>query len=226
MTPAKAVVWVVEDDPKIAALVVEYLVHAGYAAEAIADGATALARQWSEQPSLVILDLMLPGLDGVSVCRELRRFSAVPVIMLTARIDEIDRLLGLDAGADDYVCKPFSPNELVARVKAQLRRAGGYLVQTASPWTLDDAALRIAWRGQALPLTPLEFRLLRTLLRQPGRVFSRQQLLDAAHADTRNVSDRAIDSHVKNVRRKLVALSAEADRIATVYGVGYRLEDD
>jgi two-component system response regulator BaeR len=219
-------VWVVEDDPKIAALVVAYVAHAGYRAEALTNGAAALERLRSEQPSLLILDLMLPGLDGVSLCRELRRFSAVPVIMLTARVDEVDRLLGLDVGADDYVCKPFSPNELVARVKAQLRRASGHLVQAASPWAIDDAALKVSWRGQVLPLTPLEFRLLRTLLQQPARVFSRQQLLDAAHADFRDVSDRAIDSHVKNLRRKLAATSHMADRIATVYGVGYRLDED
>jgi two-component system, OmpR family, response regulator BaeR len=138
----------------------------------------------------------------------------------------VDRLLGLDVGADDYVCKPFSPNELVGRVKAQLRRATGQLVQGASPWAIDDASLKVSWRGAALPLTPVEFRLLRTLLQQTGRVFSRQQLLDAAHADFRNVSDRAVDSHIKNLRRKLISLSPTADRIVSVYGIGYRLDDD
>jgi two-component system, OmpR family, response regulator BaeR len=226
MTDVKTTVWVVEDDPQIGALVVDYLTHAGYAAESITDGAVAMQRLRSQQPALVVLDLMLPGLDGVSICRELRRFSAVPVIMLTARIDEVDRLLGLGVGADDYVCKPFSPNELVGRVKALLRRATGQLVQGASPWAIDDASLKVSWRGAALPLTPLEFRLLRTLLQQPGRVFSRQQLLDAAHADFRDVSERAVDSHIKNLRRKLSSLSPTADRIASVYGIGYRLEDD
>jgi two-component system, OmpR family, response regulator BaeR len=226
VSDSKASVWVVEDDPKIAALVVEYLVHAGFATDAIGDGAVALERLRARQPALVVLDLMLPGLDGVSVCRELRRFSAVPVIMLTARIDEVDRLQGLDVGADDYVCKPFSPNELIGRVKAQLRRASGQVLQAASPWSIDDATLKVRWRGNVLPLTPLEFRLLRALLQQPDRVFSRQQLLDSAHDDFRDVSDRAIDSHVKNLRRKLSAVSPAADRIATVYGVGYRLKED
>lgn len=226
MSVANACVWVVEDDPKIASLVVEYLVHAGYGAESIGDGALALERLRSKQPALLVLDLMLPGLDGVSLCRELRRFSAVPVIMLTARIDEVDRLLGLDVGADDYVCKPFSPSELIARVKAQLRRASGQLIQGASPWTVDDSVLKVFWRGTMLPLTPLEFRLLRALLRHPGRVFSRHQLLEAAHTEFCEVNDRVIDSHIKNLRRKLSAVSATADQIVSVYGVGYRLEED
>ena len=143
---------------------------------------------------------------------------------MTARIDELDRLLGLNSGADDYVCKPFSPREVMARVQALLRRAEGRVTQSASLWTLDDAGLRIAWRGQWLSLTPLEFRMLRQLLSQPGRVFSRSQLLESAHGDLRDVSDRAIDTHVKNLRRKLQAVCAEDDCIASVYGVGYRFD--
>lgn len=217
-------VWVVEDDSKIASLLVDYLEHAGFSADSITDGALALQRLRLRQPSLLILDLMLPGLDGIGLCKALRRFSSVPVIMLTARVDEIDRLLGLDIGADDYVCKPFSPPELMARVRAQLRRARAQMVCEEPCWTIDDAALRIAWGEHPLPLTPLEFRLLRTLLSHPGRVFSRQQLLDIVHVDFRNVSDRAIDSHIKNVRRKLLSMSPDTDRIASVYGVGYRIE--
>ena len=143
---------------------------------------------------------------------------------MTARIDELDRLLGLNSGADDYVCKPFSPREVMARVQALLRRAEGRVTRSASLWTLDDAGLRIAWCGQWLSLTPLEFRMLRQLLSQPGRVFSRSQLLESAHGDLRDVSDRAIDTHVKNLRRKLQAVCAEDDCIASVYGVGYRFD--
>lgn len=217
-------VWVVEDDAKIASLLVDYLRHGGFTAESIADGLFALERLHVHQPSLVILDLMLPGLDGLELCRALRRFSAVPVIMLTARVDEVDRLLGLDIGADDYVCKPFSPPEVVARVRAQLRRFNAQVVRCEPVWQIDDDALRIAWAGKPLPLTPLEFRLLRMLLSRPGRVFSRQLLLDAVHADFRDVSDRAVDSHIKNVRRKIDRVSPDAPRIASVYGLGYRLE--
>lgn len=217
-------VWVVEDDAKIAALLVDYLRHAGFAADSMADGVLALERLRARQPSLLILDLMLPGLDGLALCRALRRFCSVPVIMLTARVDEVDRLLGLDIGADDYVCKPFSPPEVVARVRAQLRRARAQVVQGDTAWRIDDETLCIAWGHQPLTLTPLEFRLLRTLLLQPGHVFSRQQLLDAVHADFRDVSDRAVDSHIKNLRRKIEAVAADAERIASVYGVGYRIE--
>jgi len=217
-------VWVVEDDAKIASLLVDYLRHDGLTAESIGDGALALARLRVRQPSLLILDLMLPGLDGLELCRSLRRFSAVPVIMLTARVDEVDRLLGLDIGADDYVCKPFGPPEVVARVRAQLRRANAQMVSSEPNWQINDDALRIAWAGHPLSLTPVEFRLLRTLLSRPGRVFSRQLLLDAGHADLRDVSDRAVDSHIKNVRRKIEREAPEAPRIASVYGVGYRIE--
>ncbi|KPF43319.1 transcriptional regulator [beta proteobacterium AAP121] len=224
MSDAADEVWVVEDDAKIAALLVDYLRHAGFVADSIADGALALERLRARQPSLLILDLMLPGLDGLALCRALRRFCAVPVIMLTARVDEVDRLLGLDTGADDYVCKPFSPPEVIARVRAQLRRARAQVVQGDAAWRINDETLCIAWGTQPLPLTPLEFRLLRTLLLQPGRVFSRQQLLDALHADLRDVSDRAVDSHIKNLRRKIEAAAPDAERIASVYGVGYRIE--
>ncbi|WP_284614366.1 response regulator [Aquabacterium humicola] len=217
-------VLVVEDDPKIARLLLDYLQVEGLEAEAFGDGASALERIRAQPPAAIVLDLMLPGLDGLAVCRAVRTFSDVPIVMLTARVDEVDRLLGLDSGADDYVCKPFSPREVVARVKAQLRRAEGRLVAAAAPWTVDDDALRIAWRGQWLPLTPLEFRMLRRLLARPGRVFSRAQLLDGLRPELREVSDRAIDSHVKNLRRKIQAVEPGCDCIAAVYGVGYRFD--
>lgn len=223
MTPERRVL-VVEDDPRIALLLLDYLRSEGFDAQALADGQLALAEVRHAPPSLLILDLNLPGLDGVSLCRAVREFSDVPILMVTARIDELDRLLGLNSGADDYVCKPFSPREVMARVQALLRRAEGRVTRSASLWTLDDAGLRIAWRGQWLSLTPLEFRMLRQLLGQPGRVFSRAQLLESAHGDLRDVSDRAIDTHVKNLRRKLQAVCAEDDCIASVYGVGYRFD--
>lgn len=217
-------VLVVEDDPKIAQVLVDYLHAAGLAAQQVADGALAVQAAQRHPPAAIVLDLMLPSLDGLGVCRAVRAFSDVPIIMLTARVDEVDRLLGLDSGADDYVCKPFSPKEVVSRVKAQLRRANGQLLAQALPWRVDELALRIAWRGQWLPLTPVEFRVLRHLLGQPGRVFSRAQLLDALHDDLRDVSDRAIDSHVKNLRRKIQAVEPGCGCIVSVYGVGYRFE--
>lgn len=215
---------VVEDDARIAQLLVDYLRNDGHQAQALADGELALSEIRHAPPDLLILDLMLPGLDGVSLCREVRKFSAMPILILTARVDELDRLLGLNSGADDYVCKPFSPREVMARVKALLRRAEGHLAAPERVWNIDDSGLRIAWRGHWLSLTPLEFRMLRHLLKQPGRVFSRGQLLESAHADLRDVSDRAIDTHVKNLRRKLQAVHAKDDCIASVYGVGYRFD--
>jgi two-component system response regulator BaeR len=225
---------VVEDEPKLAALLCDYLRAGGFAPLAVGDGHAALAAHRSAKPAVVLLDLNLPGLDGLEVCRELRRDSAVPILMLTARVEEIDRLLGLEIGADDYLCKPYSPREVVARVRALLRRAEGRLpgmvpAPTAARlavggFVLDDDALRAWWHTLALPLTPVEYRLLRTLLQQPGRVFARAALLDAIHADFRDVSDRAIDSHVKNLRRKLQAVLPDHDCVETVYGVGYRFE--
>jgi two-component system response regulator BaeR len=222
--PAKRDVLIVEDDPKIGRLLLDYLHADGLGARLIVNGLEALAQVRLQPPAVIILDLMLPGLDGIGVCREVRRFSDVPIIMVTARVDEVDRLLGLEIGADDYVCKPFSPREVLARVKAQLRRSEGRMVARPQPWAIDEEALRIAWRGQWLTLTLLEFRMLRLLLSRPGRVFSRAQLLDSLHADLRDVSDRAIDSHIKNLRRKIEAVDAGSNCIASVYGVGYRFD--
>ncbi len=217
-------VLVVEDDLRIAQLLVDYLHNEGHQARALADGALALQDIRQSRPDLLILDVMLPGLDGVGLCRAVRQFSDVPILMVTARVDEIDRLLGLQTGADDYVCKPFSPREVMARVQALLRRSQGRLLTQQAAWHIDEEALRIVWRGQSLSLTPLEFRMLRLLLSRPGRVFSREQLLDAAHADLREVSDRTIDTHVKNLRKKIQQVDADADCLVSVYGVGYRFE--
>lgn len=223
-------VLVVEDEPKLAALVRDYLQAAGYRSEWLADGRQALDRlKQGPMPAAVLLDVMLPGLDGLEVCRAVRAFSDVPILINSARVEELDRLLGLELGADDYVCKPFSPRELVARVKALLRRAQGRLapvtlVPVGGGFAIDEAGQRIIWREQALALTPVEFRLLRQLLQHPGRVFERAQLLDLIHEDFRDVSDRVVDSHVKNIRRKLAALEPAQASIASVYGVGYRLD--
>jgi two-component system response regulator BaeR len=203
---------------------VDYLRSEGLEAHSLADGQLALSEVRHAPPSLLILDLNLPGLDGVSVCRAVREFSDIPILMVTARIDELDRLLGLNSGADDYVCKPFSPREVMARVHALLRRSERRVAPAAGIWAIDDASLRIQWRAHWLSLTPLEFRMLRQLLSQPGRVFSRAQLLESAHGELRDVSDRTIDTHVKNLRRKMMAIRADDDRIASVYGVGYRFE--
>ncbi|MGN6383378.1 MAG: winged helix-turn-helix domain-containing protein, partial [Dyella sp.] len=173
-------------------------------------------------PELIVLDLMLPGLDGLSVCRAVRDFSQVPIIMTTAKVEEIDRLLGLEAGADDYLCKPYSPRELMARIAAVLRRAQ----PTSAPARLavDDATRTVRVAGQALALTATEFDLLATMARRPGVIFSRAQLLDAAAGENLDVSDRAIDSHIKNLRRKFAAYLPGVELIQSVYGLGYRLE--
>jgi two-component system response regulator BaeR len=217
---------VAEDDDKIAQVLTDYLGANGFAAERVADGREALRIALEQPPSVLVLDLMLPGMDGLEVCRTLRQSSALPVMMVTARVDEIDRLLGLEIGADDYVCKPFSPREVIARLRALIRRAEGHLARAASSdgFTLDDATQRVRWRGQPLTLTPVEYRLLRMLVQQPGRVFGRALLLDALHDEFRDVNDRAIDSHIKNLRKKLAQHVPERELIHSVYGVGYRFE--
>lgn len=213
---------VVEDEPKIASLLRDYLANAGYEVTVLDNGAVAAGWVREHAPDAVLLDLMLPGQSGLDVCKSIRGFSSVPILMVTARVEEIDRLLGLELGADDYICKPFSPREVVARVKAVLRRMSAIAQAAPSPIDLDEARFEVRVRGQPMSVTPVEFRLLRKLLAQPGRVFSRQQLMDAAYRDHRVVSDRTVDSHVKNLRRKLA--DAGFDPIASVYGVGYRLE--
>jgi two-component system response regulator BaeR len=219
---------VVEDDDKIAALLCDYLNAAGFLAEHERHGVAAVRRVQEDAPAALLLDLMIPGLDGIEVCRAIRRFSPVPILMLTARVDEIDRVMGLEVGADDYICKPFSPREVMARVRAQLRRAQGWVAAPggAAGWWVDESARVVRWQGQALPLTPLEYKLLRLLVQGQGRVFSRLQLLDVLHEDLRDVSDRAVDSHIKNIRRKLGQAVGPPgqDAIASVYGVGYRFE--
>ena len=173
------------------------------------------------KPDLILLDLMLPGRDGLDICREVRTFSDVPIVMVTARVEEIDRLVGLDLGADDYVCKPFSARELVARVKAILRRGR---MPIATALALDEERHSATLDGKALDLTPVEFRLLGALASAPGRVFSREKLLERLYADHRVVTDRTVDAHIKNLRRKLEEVRPGQDLVRSIYGVGYALE--
>lgn len=214
---------IVEDDVKIAAILADYLSASGYQTVQLTDGGSAVDYVRAQPVDLVILDLMLPVMDGIEVCKAVRCFSQVPILMLTARIDEIDRLLGLDSGADDYVCKPFSPGEIVARVKAHLRRANGTFQKQGEPvFTVERDNMRIQIDGVPLELTPVEFRLLAEILAHPDRIYSRQQLLDVAHVDQRDISDRTIDSHIKNIRRKIQRCLPQYDCVQSVYGVGYR----
>ena len=215
-------VLIVEDEPKIAALLRDYLAAAGMGASILESGDGAVEWIRAHAPDAVLLDVMLPGTDGLAICRAVRAFSNVPILLVTARVEEIDRLLGLELGADDYICKPFSPREVVARVRAVLRRAVGPAKGEPAPIELDAERFEARVRGRALALTPVEFRLLSRLVAQPGGVFSRVQLIDASYVDHRIVSDRTIDSHVKNLRRKLA--ESGVDPIASVYGVGYRFE--
>ncbi|RZJ11968.1 MAG: response regulator [Acidovorax sp.] len=220
---------VVEDEPDIAAIVVDYLRHAGYTVEHQAEGRAALASMLAAPPDLTLLDIMLPGMDGLEILRQARRHTEHPIIMLTARVEEVDRLIGLELGADDYICKPFSPREVVARAKAVLRRTaatqGPPAAAAASALLLDEAHWQATLHGTPLGLTRREFRLLQVLARQRGRIFSRSQLLDQAYDDTLDVNERAIDSHIKNLRKKLKAASADGtDWIRSVYGVGFALD--
>ena len=218
-------VMIVEDEPKLARLIADYLAAANLASIWIADGSEVEKAVRAALPHLILLDVMLPGRDGMSICRDLRQFTDVPIIMVTARIEEVDRLLGLDLGADDYICKPFSPRELVARVKAVLRRLDRAAAPSAVPRLIvDEQRHEARLDGCTLDLTPVEFRLLNALRSEPGRIFSRDKLLASLYVDHRVVTDRTVDSHVKNLRRKLTDASAGEDLIRSIYGVGYRLE--
>jgi DNA-binding response OmpR family regulator len=219
---------IVDDEPKIVRLVHDFLSAAGFAVTTARTGEEALMRVRTQPPDLVVLDLGLPGLDGLDVTRTIRRAGALPIIMLTARDDETDKLVGLELGADDYVTKPFSPRELVARVRAVLRRhaaSGEREVLRAGALVLDVPRMRATRDDEPIDLTATEFSLLSAMARQPGRVFTRSQLLDAIHGVAFESYERAIDAHVKNIRRKLEAEPRAPRHLLTVYGVGYRLAE-
>lgn len=237
----KQQILIVEDEPKLAKLLEDYLEKSGFETRVIADGQVAL--DWlTDQapealPDLMILDLMLPGLDGMEVCKGVRQFSHMPILMATAKVEEIDRLLGLELGADDYLCKPYSPREVVARVKAILRRfsiqtelkqtaavTGHSVANALAGLQMDEEKYRAVLDGQLLDLTAVEFQILNTLAKDPGRIFSRQHLMDNCYQDHRVVSDRTIDSHIRKLRKNIKAKCPDKEIIHSVYGVGYKFE--
>lgn len=227
MNPTTHEIVIVDDEVKPAQVLAEYLQRDGFRTAHILDGNSAVAYIRQSAPSVMILDVMLPGLDGIEVCRAVRRFSTVPIIMLTARVDEADRIQGLEIGADDYLCKPVSPREVVARVRAQVRRATGSITgaQHSFGFVVEETAQRIRWQGKVLPLSQVEYRLFKTLLAQPGRIFEREALLNAKDLLGRAVNDRSVDSHIKNIRKKIKPYTGDTEFIFSVYGVGYRFGD-
>lgn len=215
---------IVEDERRIAEILTDYLRQSDYDVEHKDRGDKIVELVKKDPPSLILLDIMLPGGDGLEICREIRKFSEVPIIIVSARIDELDRLLGLELGADDYICKPFSPREVVARVKAVFRRARNAPDAETQLIQIDDEKNRITVSGTVMDLTPTEFRLLKLFASKPGRVFSRDQLLELCYQQEQLVFDRVIDSHIKNVRKKLAKVLPGQELIHAVYGVGYRYE--
>lgn len=220
----KQKILIVEDEQRLADLHRDYLRQTGYATEWLGNGNLVVPWVKENTPDLILLDLMLPDKDGLEVCKEIRIFSNVPIIMVTARVEEIDRLIGLELGADDYICKPFSPREVVARVKAVLRRG----LQPAQPdqlLVLDENCYLATLQGKSLDLTAVEFQLLSILAGRPGQIFSRDQLMDRIYNDQRIVCDRTIDSHIKKLRKKIAAVTPELELIQSVYSVGYRYKN-
>ncbi len=223
-------VLIVEDEVKIARLVRDYLRQAGFDVLEATDGPSALVMARSEKPDMIVLDLGLPGMDGLDVTRQLRMTSSVPIIMLTARTEESDRIVGLELGADDYVDKPFSPKELIARIRAVLRRAdatlGGGETVRVGDLAIDIPKRRVTVAGSEVDLTSTEFDLLLTLARQPGRIYTRAQLLDAVHGVSFDSYERSVDAHIKNIRRKIEPDPKQPSLVLTVYGVGYKFSDE
>jgi DNA-binding response OmpR family regulator len=220
---------VVDDEPSIAQIAGDYLRHGGFGVITASNGADALALARAQRPDLIVLDLGLPRMDGIEVAKTLRREGDIPIIMLTARIEESDRLAGLELGADDYITKPFSPRELVARVRSVLRRVdpgggGGDLLRRGD-LVIDNARMQVLRDGTAFDLTPTEFQLVAALARKPGRIFTRAQLLDAVRGDDADAFDRAIDTHIKNIRRKIEPDARQPRYILTVYGMGYKFAE-
>jgi two-component system response regulator BaeR len=215
---------IVEDEEKLAGLLRDYLAQQGYEVSVLHRGDEVEPWVRAHPVDLVLLDLMLPGKNGLDVCKALRASTDLSIIMVTARVDEIDRLLGLELGADDYICKPFSPREVVARAKAVLRRAKRGAAQPEGALQLDDSGYKAALAGRDLGLTAVEYQLLKVLASHPGRIYTRDQLIDAMYRDERVVSDRTVDSHIKKIRRKIAAVLPERELIHSLYGVGYKYE--
>lgn len=213
---------IVEDEIKIASLLADYFNQAGYQTHCIDHGDEVVDGVIKLQPALILLDIMLPGQDGISLCKAIRQFSNIPIIIITARVDEIDRLLGLELGADDYICKPFSPREVVARAKAVLRRSQSQQSINPPQFQLDDNRLQFNYQQKTTEFTHIEYQLLKLLANEPGRIFSRNQLMDSMYNDHRIVSDRTIDSHIKKIRKKLSEIYTDKEFIHSVYGAGYR----
>ena len=224
-------IWIVEDEERISAVLTAYLTQAGFTTRCFSEGTSIPAAVAVEAPDLILLDLMLPGLDGIEICRQIRRTLTLPIIMLTARVDEIDRLIGLELGADDYICKPFSPREVVARVKAVLRRSTisdtteqkhQSINRSRAGIELDQERYEARLNHQLLDLTPREFKLLGIFMEHPGRVYSREQLMQHLYHEDIHSSDRMIDTHVKNLRKKLATIQPEHEFIQALYGIGYK----
>jgi len=215
---------IVEDETDIAKIVDTYLQAAKFNTEVFHTGTGVV--EWVKQnsPSVILLDLMLPGKDGLSICREVRQFSDAPIIMTTAKVEEVDRLIGLDCGADDYLCKPYSTRELVARVKATVRRLNNQVTSQQSWLKVDEGHLSIGYGDKTVELTTVEFRLFYLLYQNSNRIYSRAQILDLVYSDYRDVSDRTVDSHIRNLRKKLTGLGLEHDLIRSIYGSGYKFE--
>ncbi len=214
---------IVEDEEKLAKIMADYLQQAGYQTSILLDGLDVINTIKTRSIDLVLLDLMLPGKDGLTLCRELREFSDIAIIMLTARVEEIDCLLGLGIGADDYICKPYSPREVVARVKTILRRISPPALSFSRILTLDDDTYQVKVNQQVIELTAIEFNLLKILNKKPGRIYSRAQLIEMVYQDNRIVSERTIDSHIKKLRKKLNTLETDNELVQSVYSVGYKL---
>lgn len=220
---SKNLILIVEDELKIATLLRDYCEDAGFTTKLIHDGDEALHWLAENTAQLMLLDLMLPSVDGITICRETRKHSELPIIMLTARVEEIDRLLGLELGADDYICKPFSPREVIARIKSVLRRVEKPN-RVKSALSLKESSLRVQVNEQSIELTLVEFKLLQALYEKPGRIFSRDSLMTKIYNDNRIVTDRTIDSHIKKIRKKLTSIGLEDTAVHSVYGAGYKFE--
>jgi two-component system response regulator BaeR len=214
---------IVEDEEKLAKIMADYLQQAGYQTSILLDGLDVINTIKTRSIDLVLLDLMLPGKDGLTLCQELREFSDIAIIILTARVEEIDRLLGLDIGADDYICKPYSPREVVARVKTILRRISPQATSSSNILTLDGDTYQVKVYQRLIELTAIEFNLLKILNKKPGRIYSRAQLIELVYQDNRIVSERTIDSHIKKLRKKLNTVATDNELVQSVYSVGYKL---